>query len=219
MMDGKHLRYRFDEVEIDVANLRVMVGGEVRALEPKSFRLLVFLVENRGRALGKDEIMGAVWPDAAVSDNSLARAITQVRKTLDDDPKSPRYIETVPTVGYRFVGDCKVEGQDKIRQALTGAGGLWRQARGHARGWRQGCFFTFVAGHPQAGYPLRVASVSKLTSYVGDEREPAVSPDGSLVAFSWSGVVGDNDDIYVVKPGGGQLLRLTQDPVPDSFPA
>jgi eukaryotic-like serine/threonine-protein kinase len=53
--------------------------------------------------------MAAVWPDTSVSDNSLARAVTQVRKALDDDPKAPRYIETVPTVGYRFVGNCKEE--------------------------------------------------------------------------------------------------------------
>jgi len=69
--------FRFDNVEIDVQNLRATVGSEVRPLEPKSFRLLLFLVENPGRVLTKDEIMGAVWPDTAVSDNSLARAITR----------------------------------------------------------------------------------------------------------------------------------------------
>jgi DNA-binding winged helix-turn-helix (wHTH) protein/tetratricopeptide (TPR) repeat protein len=109
MKDVKNRSYRFDNVEIDVQNLRVTVGSEIRPLEPKSFRLLLFLVENAGRVLPKEEIMAAVWPDIFVSDNSLARAITQIRKALDDDPKAPRYIETVPTVGYRFVGDCKEE--------------------------------------------------------------------------------------------------------------
>src|SRR5271167_4953292 len=105
----KNRIFRFDDVEIDVQNLRVTVGSEVRPLEPKSFRLLLFLLENPGRALPKEEIMAVVWPDAFVSDNSLARAITQIRKALDDDPKAPRYIETVPTVGYRFVGECLPE--------------------------------------------------------------------------------------------------------------
>ena len=109
MKDVKNRCYRFENVEIDVQNLRVTVGSEIRPLEPKSFRLLLFLVENSGRVLPKDEIISSVWPDIAVSDNSLTRAITQVRKALDDDPKAPRYIETVPTVGYRFIGDCKEE--------------------------------------------------------------------------------------------------------------
>jgi len=108
--DMKNRCYRFDEVEIDPQNLIVTVGSENRPLEPKSFRLLLFLVENPGRALPKEEIMAAVWSDAFVSDNSLARAITQVRKALDDDPKAPRYIETVPSVGYRFIGELVAEG-------------------------------------------------------------------------------------------------------------
>src|SRR5262245_44630334 len=109
MMEAKNRIYCFDDVEIDVSNLRVTVGSEIRPVEPKSFRLLLFLVENPGRALTKDEIMAVVWPDAVVSDNSLARAVTQIRKVLGDDPKAPKYIETVPTVGYRFVGECEEE--------------------------------------------------------------------------------------------------------------
>ena len=62
-------------------------------------------------------------------------------------------------------------------------------------------------------------AVTKLTSYPGDEREPAVSPDGSTVAFSWSGAAGNNYDIYVVKPGAQEPLRLTTDPAADTFPA
>src|ERR1700688_3291342 len=99
--------YRFNGVEIDAQNLRVTVGSEIRPLEPKSFRLLLFLIENPGRVLTKEEIMGVVWHDAFVSDNSLARAIAQIRRALEDDSKAPKYIETVPSVGYRFIGAFK----------------------------------------------------------------------------------------------------------------
>jgi Tol biopolymer transport system component len=68
-------------------------------------------------------------------------------------------------------------------------------------------------------YPLHVTHVSKLTNYPGDEREPAISPDGSYVAFSWSGAKNDNYDIYVVQAAGQPPLRLTTDPAPDSYPA
>src|SRR5271169_655451 len=109
MKDMKNRCFRFDDVEIDVQNLRVTVGPEIRPLGPKSFRLLLFLIENPGRALPKEEIMAVVWPDTFVSDNSLARAITQIRKALDDDPKAPRYVETVPSVGYRFIAKSEPE--------------------------------------------------------------------------------------------------------------
>ena len=94
----KSARYQFGEVVVDPRNLRVTTGSGIRPLEPKSFRLLLFLVENPGRALSKEEIMAAVWGDTFVSDNSLARAITQIRKAIDDDPKASRYIETVPSL-------------------------------------------------------------------------------------------------------------------------
>ena len=97
--------YRFGDVSLDVSNLRLTVNGEVRALEPKSFRVLRFLVENRQRVVSKDEILSAVWEGTAVSDNALTRSIAQIRKALDDDPRQPRYIETVQTVGYRFLAE------------------------------------------------------------------------------------------------------------------
>src|SRR5271157_1968074 len=95
--------YCFDNVVVDPSNLRLTVGSAVRPVEPKSFRLLQFLIENRDRAVSKDEIFQAVWPDVTVTDNALTRAVAQVRKALDDGPREPRYIETVPTVGYRFL--------------------------------------------------------------------------------------------------------------------
>ena len=66
-------------------------------------------------------------------------------------------------------------------------------------------------------HPLQVIRVSKLTSYPGDEREPAISPDGAYVAFSWSGQAGDNYDIYVVQTGGQQPLRLTRKRIAEIF--
>jgi DNA-binding winged helix-turn-helix (wHTH) protein/tetratricopeptide (TPR) repeat protein len=109
MRDVMNRRIRFDDIEVDGQNLRVTVGSQIRPLEPKSFRLLVFLIENRSRVVPKDEIMAAIWPDSFVSENSLTRAVTQIRKVLGDGSKAPKYIETVPTVGYRFVATCLEE--------------------------------------------------------------------------------------------------------------
>ena len=74
MMDRKNLRYRFDEVEIDIANARVSLRGEVRPLEPKSFRLLVFLLKTRdGHWQGRNH--GRRWPYWASLSYSLACAL------------------------------------------------------------------------------------------------------------------------------------------------
>ena len=100
--------YQFDGAVLDPLNLRLTVAGTVRQLEPKSFRLLQFLIENRQRVVTKGEILSVVWEGIAVTDNALTRAVAQVRKALDDDPKQPRFIETVPTVGYRFLAAVDV---------------------------------------------------------------------------------------------------------------
>jgi TolB-like protein/Tfp pilus assembly protein PilF len=121
MRDVRDRYYRFDDVTIDVGNLRVTVGSEIRPLEPKSFRLLLLLVENPGRVLSKEEIMAGVWRDTVVSDNSLARSIAQIRNALDDDPKNPKYVETVPTIGYRFLGTLEPGPQVEPKASVTAA--------------------------------------------------------------------------------------------------
>jgi Tol biopolymer transport system component/DNA-binding winged helix-turn-helix (wHTH) protein len=223
MKDRSAPRYRFDDFELDVQNLRLTAGGDDCSLEPKSFRLLQFLIENHGRTVPKDEIVAAVWPDTFVSDNSITRAVTQIRKALHDDAREPKYIETVPTVGYRFIGPYEEEGSPVATpNALTGQRNPALRVLAIGAGLvllAVGSWWTFTGRTSPGNHPLQVTRVSRLTSYPGDAREPSISPDGSYIAFSWSGVSGDNYDIYVVQTGGQQPLRLTTDPSPDSYPA
>jgi TolB-like protein/DNA-binding winged helix-turn-helix (wHTH) protein len=95
--------YRFDDVEIDLQSFRLLKAGEAVPVEPKALNLLIFLVKNRGCLLERRELIDAVWGEAFVTDHVLNRAIGQLRKLLGDDAKEPRYIETVPTLGYRFI--------------------------------------------------------------------------------------------------------------------
>jgi Tol biopolymer transport system component/DNA-binding winged helix-turn-helix (wHTH) protein len=85
-----------------------MRGGETIPVEPKAFRVLLFLLENPHRLVTKDELLDAVWQETSVSENSLTRTIALLRKLLGDDTHEPRFIATVPTVGYRFLCDVGV---------------------------------------------------------------------------------------------------------------
>src|SRR3984957_12937259 len=100
--------YRFDDVQIDVQDFRLFKAGNPVLVEPKALNLLIFLVENRSRLIERRELIQAVWGDAFVTDHVLNRAIGQLRKLLSDDSKVPRYIETVPTRGYRFIANVEV---------------------------------------------------------------------------------------------------------------
>ena len=103
------LHYRFDDVQIDLQSFRLLKAGKVTPVEPKALNLLIFLVENRGRLVERREIIDRVWGDAFVTDHVLNYSIGQLRKALVDDAKNPKYIETVPTLGYRFIANVEVE--------------------------------------------------------------------------------------------------------------
>jgi DNA-binding winged helix-turn-helix (wHTH) protein len=71
--------FNFADVEVREREFLLIKGGERLSVEPKAFRVLLFLLRNPGRLVNKDEIVASVWNDSAVSDNSLTRSIAQLR--------------------------------------------------------------------------------------------------------------------------------------------
>jgi Tol biopolymer transport system component/DNA-binding winged helix-turn-helix (wHTH) protein len=94
---------RFKDVEIDTSAMRVTRGGEPVALEPRAFDLLVYLAGRPGQLVEKEVLIRDVWRGTAVTDNAITRVIAQIRRAIGDTAHEPRFIETVPTRGYRFV--------------------------------------------------------------------------------------------------------------------
>ncbi len=84
-------------------------------LQPKTFDVLLFLLQHAGKLVGKQEVLDAVWKQAIVTESSLTGCIRQIRAALGDEADSPTYIETVPASGYRFIAvvtsldDAKLE--------------------------------------------------------------------------------------------------------------
>ncbi len=108
MMASKSFVFRFDDVEVREREFTLIKAGKVLTVEPKAFRALLFLLHNPQRLISKEELLNAVWDDAAVTEGSLTRCISLLRSRLGDDTRSPRYIETVATVGYRFKSTVEV---------------------------------------------------------------------------------------------------------------
>jgi len=77
-------------------------GSETIHVEPKMMQVLALLVQHKGQVLSKEEITRIVWPDTFTTDQSLYRCISELRKILSDDEKSPRFIQTVAKGGYRL---------------------------------------------------------------------------------------------------------------------
>src|SRR6516225_7745770 len=108
MIEHKSFVFSFADVEVREREFCIVKSGQVLSVEPKAFRVLLFLVRNPHRLIGKDELLDAVWNDSAVTENSLTRSIALLRRLLGDDTREPRYIATVHTVGYRFLCDVEV---------------------------------------------------------------------------------------------------------------
>src|SRR6202043_261693 len=108
MTEHKCLVFSFADVQVREHEFCIVKDDEVLAVEPKAFRVLLVLRRNPHRLITKDELLDAVWNDSNVSENSLTRSIALLRRLLGDDTREPRYIATVPTIGYRFLCDVEV---------------------------------------------------------------------------------------------------------------
>lgn len=101
--------YEFGEFRLDVDERKlVRCDGVINgSLPEKAFQTLVYLVRNHGTLVNKEELLASVWPDTIVEENNLGKAIHSIRQCLGDSSTSPRYVETVPKHGYRFVAEVE----------------------------------------------------------------------------------------------------------------
>ncbi len=95
--------YRFGPFVLEQPAFRVLRDNEPLALSPKLVDLLLYFVSRPSILVTKEELLGAIWPDVAVTDNALSQAVSDLRQALGDDSSSPQYIQTVARRGYRFI--------------------------------------------------------------------------------------------------------------------
>ena len=214
--NGKLLR--FGVFELDPASGSLRKNGTRVRLQEQPARVLLHLLRRPGEIVAREELHRTLWTgDTFVDfDHGLNTSVNKIRDALGDSASSPRFIETVPKKGYRFI--APVEEVCVARPSPRSARRLpkWIWASG-------GLLILAVAVNVwfarEAGTTAPEPAATPLTTLRGAEFIPSLSPDGERVAFSWNGDSGDNRDIYVKQIGSEQLLRITTDPAVDTSPA
>jgi len=105
MPSGWGTIFRFEEYELDCDLHELRRKGRTIAVEPQVFDVLVHLVRNRDRLVGKDELFDVVWKGRIVSDSTLLSRIKAARRAIGDSGKTQTLIRTLPRRGFRFIGD------------------------------------------------------------------------------------------------------------------
>jgi Tol biopolymer transport system component/DNA-binding winged helix-turn-helix (wHTH) protein len=211
---------QFEDIQIDTAQLVVRRNGDVMEMEPKSFRLLMYLVENRARVVPKDELVQQIWNGAFVTDNALTRSIAQIRKALGDDARQARFVETVPTVGYRFIGDVRELNLEPTVEPLPPAPIAGPPPVADPRKWPVWWIPAAIAmvatiavvlmARPWNKSTPGVWKANQFTTGPGLDTHPSFSPDGSAIVYA-SDRTG-RFEVYIKQLArGGREIALTSD--------
>src|ERR1700722_12556694 len=104
----------FDRFRLDRTERFLFRDGAPVPLSPRLFDTLLILVENSGHVVEKNDLMQKIWNDVAVEENNLTQNISALRKILGDNLDGPRFIETIPKRGYRFVAPVKEVSEEEL---------------------------------------------------------------------------------------------------------
>src|ERR1700675_3015469 len=223
-------RIAFDNFAVDLRSGEVRKNGARIRLQAQPFQLLGLLLENVGEVVTREEICRQLGPADTFVDfeHSLAAAVNKIREALGDSPENPKYIETLPKRGYRFIGKIKPEAP-VVLPALGSKDGPVIAAVQTPRVTHWGRWVAVLAllliivatfsltRLPRNAENPEPSTAVPFTSYPGQETAPSVSPDGSRIAFSWDNAMTRGSgapayDLYMKAIGSETLIRLTNHP-------
>ncbi|HOP17473.1 MAG: winged helix-turn-helix domain-containing protein [Gammaproteobacteria bacterium] len=108
------------EYQVHPAANELRVGDVTIALEPKVMALLLYLVQNAGRVVSREQLFRAVWPGVIVSDDTLTQAVAKLRRAFGDSARQPRYVQTVSKRGYRLSAEVATTAADSAPSLAPG---------------------------------------------------------------------------------------------------
>jgi DNA-binding winged helix-turn-helix (wHTH) protein/Tol biopolymer transport system component len=216
---------RFDDFAFSPRSGQLLRDGQPIRIQPQPLRVLKLLLERPGQTITRDELRDHIWGDATYVefDQGLNYCIRHIRQALNDNASSPRYIETLPKQGYRFIADVIPQnGAEKSEVAAAPISALAAQASTRETRKRVSWLVAAAIGilaaagvvvhfyHRATPAPLQY---TQLTDFTDSATAPALSPDGRMLAF----IRGDSgfltaDQIYVKMLPNGEAKRLTDDP-------
>jgi Tol biopolymer transport system component/DNA-binding winged helix-turn-helix (wHTH) protein len=227
---GAPSQYRFGPYEIHTRTRELYKYGTKLKLRPQPFQVLRVLVERAGEVVTREELRQMLWPAETFVDfeHGLNTSIKELRRILSDSARKPRYIETLPKLGYRIVSPVEAEppsdapsNGDAQRIAAPAAKQPKRLRRVRLYGVLAAPLVVVLAGWAFIKRPPEHENSSPfpLTSFPGLEQVASWSPDGRQVAFTWNGEKQDQWDIFLKQPGSSHTLRLTTEATMNIYPA
>ena len=212
-------RIRFGAFELDRAAGELRKHGVKVPLSGQPLEVLALLADRASEVVTREDLKEALWPEETFVDfdNGVNSAIRRIRRALDDSATTPKFIETLPKRGYRFIGGVDERGPQ--RPAFVADRRLAWILGGIALVALLGWWVTRNDDRPEPASD-QALSIVPLTTLPGIEKQPTLSPDGSQVAFSWNGEDRRQFSIYVKSASGNEApRRLTEGPFDDVMPA
>lgn len=227
-MSVDRTKYKFGDFELDPSESSLLRSGDAVPITPKALSLLSILVKNRGNVLDKAYLLDHVWADSFVEEGNLTFNIRQLRKILGDEVKNPKFIETVPKRGYRFIGSVQKidpsvrEFSESIASVpLTLLAEPESARRSQWKPWFLAIPVIFVAGGFAAveswfGILSRDSTLPKLLSTPfssqrlstdGNVRHPTLSKSGEFMVYV-AGNDGEKQSVRVRDLASGQSREL-----------
>jgi Tol biopolymer transport system component/DNA-binding winged helix-turn-helix (wHTH) protein len=231
--EREHRLIRFASFELDEQNEELRKHGQRVRLAPQPFKVLCYLACRAGTIVSREELSHYLWNGTTFVDfeQGLNFCISRIRTVLNDDPEKPRFVETIPRRGYRFIADITVDHAPSSNATpnLVQSAEIDHTSESNSTQireieksvWR---WIWIVPSLVLAGLALffvlhsirRTQSIAAkqkffpLISLPGDEAMPAFSPDGSRIAFIWEALDRKQAGIYAAVVGSESIVRLTQ---------
>lgn len=230
---------------VDIGSLRVVDHPDGLRLSPKAAAVLLELAQRPNATVSRDELIATVWHDTCPTPDVLTQAITELRRAFGDDAAAPRYIETLPKLGYRLIAATHFSDVDiaPSESAIAGtrvpaSNGASFAADDLAPGASRlpqllaaACLGAITVAAVLAAFghyttqPQTVAATPRwqvhdwraLTAEPGPERYPAISPDGTRVAFSSGDATRHNARLVVRATDSPRTVQLSQFPKAEEY--